>query len=165
MAEVSHLYPQRIHCFPTLSIHEGGDSIFCILLTQGINYLISIQRVPQAHAQYHTGRSIAMLLVPGPFLFTRCCHCLLWVRRTPRGHHLPHPTSREGKLYYFPSSGPNSRHYLLTYLKRFALICGGGGDDGNWVILQGRKEKPVIAKSRREVLEEYCGPFSSFCVF
>lgn len=61
---------------------------------------------------------------------------------------LPHPPSnlfsREGTLYYFPSSGPNPRLYLpLTSLKRFALTSGGGGGgaggdggdyDGDWVI-------------------------------
>lgn len=44
--------------------------------------------------------------------------------------------SREGTLYYIPSSGPNPRHYLpLTSLKRFALTggSGDGDDDGDWV--------------------------------
>lgn len=69
--------------------------------------------------------------------------------------------NRRGAVHYFPSFGPNLRHYLpLTSLKNsvwFALSTGGG-DHGHHV-------NSWVAVSRTGMLQTHCGPLSSFYVF
>lgn len=66
--------------------------------------------------------------------------------------HIPLPGMSFQEEDYFPSSGPNPKHYPpLTSLK--SSVCFA---DGDWVNSQGRKEEPEIAVSRRGVLEAHC---------
>lgn len=151
-------------CFPALGIHRA-DSVLFDILPYPKDLLLSShtkRSSPMCQTPYW---ELAISLASGPFLFTRCCHCFaMSLEYSPRPSLAPPPCSlfsRRGAVHYFPSFGPNLRPYLpLTSLKNsvwFALSTGGG-DDGHQV-------NPWVTMSRTGMLQTYCGPLESFCVF
>lgn len=161
----SHLYVRKILCLFSCSWYTQGwfNTLVHTSLLKGF-----ITKQPYKEVLTHVSNTILgacyFFGLWAFSLYKMLSLLAVSLEYSPRPSLAPPPCSlfnRMGAVHYFPSFGPNLRHYLpLTSLKNsvwFAL-SSSGGDDGQQVT-------PWVAMSRTGMLQTHWGPLSSFCVF